>query len=294
MKKIMILSLFGLFIINNVFSQKQPEFYGKYIVENDSLIELPPFEIKLQNMQVGNQNIPVFTSLPQNINVINTITPTIIYYDQSVSTSTVRFSYIYKIQKSEELLAYSPLGTIPLKIKPLDKPGMFLFKPEKPLATGLYAIYGGEVLGYQGASSGNIGIIRVTHPRENEIYNTIIDFINALEIKDYASIAKLSYAFVNKKDYIPNNEETAKKFKKSKIFSGKIIPASIIEMKDADGTIFYKVYVISIGALISIQVGNLINLGDSYGNFMYVCDKADGNLRVFTKPEDGGWMFINK
>ena len=277
----------------NVFSQKQPEYFGRYIVQNDSLIELPTFDIRLANIQMGDKIIPTFSNLPKNIQEVNTITPTLIYYDQSVSTNTVRLSYLYLIVNTDKSISYAPIGSVPLKIKPLDKQGMFQFKSSKPLVSGLYAIYGGDVLGFQGSSTGNISIIKIVHPRENEIYHTVNDFITALETKDYSTVAQLSYAGVNNKPVL-NDEETAKKLKKSKIFSGKVIPVSIFEEKDPNDKVYYKVFVISYGAFITIKIGNLINEGNSYNNFMFVGDVGDGKLRVFTTPQDGGWLFMNK
>ena len=293
MKKSLLLSIVLILLMNLAYSQKQPEFFGRYISVNDSLIELPPFDLTLSPLQMGDRVVPAFSTLPKNIQEINSITPTIIYYDQSVSTNTVRFTYIYMIGNSDKTFSYAPIGTVPLKIKPLDKQGMFLFKPSKPLITGLYAIYGGEVLGYQGSTSGNISLIWIKHPDQEKILKVAEDFISALDNKDYPAVSNLAYVWENNKDYKVLSEQSAQKIKRSKLFTGKVIPAAIQELKSADGTVFYKVFVISYGAFFTLKLGNLINTEITYDNFMLVCDKADGKLRVMTKPETGGWIFAD-
>ena len=292
MKRLIINSIAGILVSLSSLAQPMPEFFGKYIIENDKLIELQNFDLRLTPFLVGEQYVPGFSKLPTFIQQVNTLTPSLIYYDQSVTTNTVRLAPIYTVESKDRTIFYAPLGTIPLKIKPLDKQGMFFFKPAQALATGIYAIYGGEVIGYQGTSGGNIGLIEVTHPRQKEIFATIENFVKALEGKDYEKVASLSYHWKNP-DYFVNDLETAKKFKKSKLFSGKVIPVSMIE-EESEGVVFYKVYLLCTGALFTIQIGDLLSLGNSSQNFMYVCDKADGTLRVFTRPEDGGWMFIPK
>lgn len=274
--------------ISYIQAQNQPEFFGRYILQNDSLIEVPTFDLKLVDIKNGDLSIPGFSTLPKNVIELKSITPTFIYYDQTVTTNTVRLSNLFMIPLSDGSLAYAPVGNVALKIKPLDKQGMFFFKPEQKLETGYYAIYGGNVLGYNGATTGNVAIIKVTHPLESEILSTIENFIQAVDSKNYSVAAKFSYAEVEKKS-VGNTEEDAKKLKRSKVFASKIIPTSILEETGSEGEIYYKVNVALVGALISIRVGNF-TLGDATGTFMFV-SKIDGNLRVWTKPNENVFIF---
>lgn len=280
-------------VVRPVFAYDPPEFFGTYIIENETLVELTPTSIELKSFQVGEQVVPAFTNMPSQVKVIQTLHPKLIVYDQTMSTGSVHLSRLAPIPLGEtpaEGYAYAPMGDVSVRIKPLEGDGMFLFQPQEALPSGYYAIYGGAVLGMSGALSGTVSLLRIEHPRQTEIYMLVEQFVDSIKMTDEDTAASLSYALSGTQP-VPNSSSSASKFRKPVAYTGggDVIPAGLAEKTDESGT-FYKISIIVKGTLfmVSTGLGNLV--GASGPKCMYVRE-VDGKFMVFTKNKD--WMFTD-
>lgn len=274
-----------------------PEFFGSYIVEGDRLIEVSPTTQKL--LMRGNLN-DAFRGYEQvQGSKIDTLQPKLILYQQHVASSAVALSRLAWVtrgatenmmtgqQQSIDVNLWVPVEDIKLRVKPMDDEGMYLFQPSEKLATGYYAIhYGGLAKGVAIGSGGDVYLLEVRHPRQDEIVSLIERFVQYRDDENFEALADLAYTLDRSANPVPASASTMARTTKVRkyLVGGSLRIETIKEQTDESGT-FYRVETPIEGKVFSFTVSGMADTGP---HAFYVRD-VDGEMKVFVNGQH--WMF---
>ena len=274
-----------------------PEFYGSFIVLNEQLIEVSPTTAPLK--MKGNLNDAILGYEQVQGTVIQTLKPQLVLYQQHVESSAVTLSRLAWVNRGAvqnlmtqqpqtvDVNLYVPVEDIKLKIKPMGEDGMFLFQPAESLPTGYFAIhYGGLARGVAIGKGGDVYLLEVRHPRQDEIVKVVEDFVRMRQADDFEGLAEISYTLDRAGHMVAPSESELAATKKVRnyLVGGALHVETIREQTDESGT-FLRVETPIEGKVFSFTV---VGQPDTGPHAFYVRD-VGGQMKVFVHGQH--WMF---
>ncbi len=274
-----------------------PEFFGSYVVAEDELIEVSPTSQKLKMR--GNLNDAFLGYEQVRGTVIETLKPKLVLYQQHVSSSSVTLSRLAYVTRgaSENMMSgqqqtvdvnlWVPVEDIKLRVKPMDEDGMYLFQPSEKLPTGYYAIhYGGLAKGVAIGKGGDVYLLEVRHPRQDEIVSLIERFVRLRQDENFYELADLAYTLDRSGQATAARASDLEGTKKVRnyLVGGSLHIETIIEQTDESGT-FLRVETPIEGKVFSYSIAGTADTGPR----AFYVREVDGEMRVFLNGQH--WMF---